>query len=88
MFVPKYARKTLRYIEERRNPVSAVLEECINDPASRLSRLNKVNQSSINIYFKVWRGLRGSVEDKIMEELSHYWKGLAEQGRTLEEAAR
>ena len=73
----KYAKKKLRYLEELKNPVSAVLEECINDDASNLSRLKKV-----------WRGLGGSLEDQIMEELDRYWKGLAQKGRTLEEAAR
>jgi len=67
-----------RFVEELKNPVMAVLEECINDDNSSLSMLKRI-----------WSdGAAGNLEGRIMEELNHYWTGLAKQGRTLEEAAR
>ena len=70
-------RKPPRYVEELKNPVSAVLEECINDDTSKLSALRKI-----------WSEWAGNLEGRILEELGHYWRGLAQQGLTLEEAAR
>ena len=56
----------------------AVLEECIND-----------DDSSLSMVKRIWSdGAAGNLEGRIMEELNHYWTGLAKQGRTLEEAAR
>ena len=55
-----------------------MLEECINDDDSTLSMLKRI-----------WSdGAAGNLEGRILEELDHYWTGLAQQGRTLEEAAR
>ena len=76
----KYERKTLRYVEELKNPVQAAMEECVNDDTSPLSKLRRIWQDGI------WQD--GKQEGRILEELGHYWKGLAQQGRTLEEAAR
>ena len=64
-----------RYIEEEKKPVSEVLEEGIINEASSLSRLGRIWGSGI-------------IKEKILEELEHYWKELAQQGRTFEEAAR
>ena len=55
----------------------AVLEECVNDDNSNLSMLKRI-----------WPNEAGNLEGRILEELDHYWKGLAQQGRTLEQAAR
>ena len=55
----------------------AVLEECVNDDNSNLSMLKRI-----------WPNEAGNLEGRISEELDHYWKGLAQQGRALEEAAR
>ena len=67
-----------RFVEELKNPVTAVLEECINDNNSNLSMLKRI-----------WSdGAAGNLEGRILEELVHYWTGLAQQGLTLEEAAR
>ena len=73
-------RKTLRYVEELKNQVAAMMEECVNDDTSPLSKLRRIWQDGI------WQD--GKQEGRILEELGHYWKGLAQQGRTLEEAAR
>ena len=73
----KYARKTFRFVEELKNPVTAVLEECINNDNSSLSMLKRI-----------WPNEAGNLEGRILEELGHYWNRLAQQGRTLEEAAR
>ena len=70
-------QKTLRFVEEVKNPVLAVLEEGINNDDSPLSMLKRI-----------WQNEAGNLEGRILEELGHYWKGLAQQGRTLEEAAR
>ena len=72
----KYPRKTPRFVEELKNPVSAMLEECINDDDSTLSMLRRI-----------WPNAAGNLEGRILEELDHYWTGLAQQGQTLEEAA-
>ena len=74
----KYPLQTLRFVEELKNPVMAVLEECIND-----------DDSSLSMVKRIWSdGAAGNLEGRILEELNHYWTGLAKQGRTLEEAAR
>ena len=74
----KYQQQTtLRFVEEVKNPVLAVLEEGINNDDSPLSMLKRI-----------WPNEAGNLEGRILEELGHYWKGLAQQGRTLEEAAR
>ena len=55
----------------------AVLKECINDDDSNLSMLKRI-----------WSdGAAGNLEGRILELLLDYWTGLAQQGRTLEEAA-
>ena len=56
-----------------------MLEECVWDEKSRLFKLRGIWDS----------GVKGqSPKSKILEELEHYWKELAQLGRTLEEAAR
>ena len=56
-----------------------VLEECLWDEKSELFKLRGIWDS----------GVKGkSPKSKILEELEHFWKKLAKQGRTLEEAAR
>ena len=54
-----------------------VLEKLLNDEDSRLSQLKPF-----------WNGEGGNLEEIIMEELDQHWKGVVQQGRTLEEAAR
>ena len=56
-----------------------VLEECLLDEKNQLSKLRGIWDS----------GVKGqSPKSRILEELEGYWKELALQGRTLEEAAR
>ena len=56
-----------------------VLEECLLDEKSQLFKLRGIWDS----------GVKGqSPKSRILEELEGYWKELALQGRTLEEAAR
>ena len=59
--------------------VSEVLEECVWDEKSRLFQLRGIWDSG---------GKVKSIKSKILKELEGYWKKLARQGRTLEEAAR
>ena len=73
--------------------VTAALEECINDDASTLSMLKPVwggDGGSLvdRIMEERQSGDKDMVDDRILRELVYYWKGLAQQGRTLEEAAR
>ena len=68
-----------RYVEDLRRPVEEMLEECVWDETSRLFQLRGIWDSGVKVK---------SIKSKILEELEHYWKGLAQQGRTLEEAAR
>ena len=56
-----------------------MLEECVWDETSRLFQLRGFWDSGVKDQ---------SPKSKILEELEHYWKGLAQQGRTLEEAVR
>ena len=53
-----------------------VLEECLLDEKNQLSKLRGIWDSGVN------------VKSRILEELEGYWKELALQGRTLEDAAR
>ena len=56
-----------------------MLEECVSDEKSKLFRLRGIWDS----------GVRGqSPKSRILEELESYWRKLARQGRSLEEAAR
>ena len=75
-----YSIETLvRYVEDLKRPVEEMLEECVWDETSRLFQLRGIWDS----------GVKGqSPKSKILEELEHYWKNLAKQGRTLEEVAR
>ena len=59
--------------------MSEVLEECVWDEKSRLFQLRGIWDSG---------GKVKSIKSKILKELEGYWKKLARQGRTLEEAAR
>ena len=56
-----------------------MLEECVSDEKSHLSKLEGIWDS----------GVKGqSPKSRILEELEGYWRELARQGRSLEEAAR
>ena len=56
-----------------------MLEECVSDAKSELFRLGGIWDS----------GVRGqSPKSRVLEELEGYWRKLAQQGRSLEEAAR
>ena len=55
------------------------LEECIWDEKSRLFQLRGIWDTGDRV---------NSIKFKIMEELEGYWRKLAQQGRSLEEAAR
>ena len=69
----------IRYVEDVRRPVEEVLEECVWDEMSRLFKLRGFWDS----------GVKGqSPNSKILKELEGYWKKLAKQERSLEEAAR
>ena len=59
--------------------VSEVLEECVSDEKRQLFKLRGIWDS----------GVKGqSPKSRILEELESYWRKLAQQGRSLEEAAR
>ena len=69
----------IRYVEDLKRPVEEMLEECVWDETSRLFQLRGIWDS----------GVKGqSPKSKILKELEGYWKKLALQGRSLEEAAR
>ena len=53
-----------------------MLEECIWDENSQLFQLRGFWDSGVK------------VKSRILEELEGYWRRLAQQGRSLEEAAR
>ena len=60
-------------------PVLEVLEECLLDEKSQLFKLRGIWDS----------GVKGqSPKSRILEELEGYWRRLALQGRSLEEAAK
>ena len=68
-----------RYVEDLKRPVLEVLEECLRDQKSKLFKLRGIWDS----------GVKGqSPKSRILEELEGYWRELARQGRSLEEAAR
>ena len=67
---------SLRFVEDLKRPVLEVLEECIWDENSQLFQLRGFWDSGVK------------VKSRILEELEAYWTRLAQQGRTLEEAAR
>ena len=63
-------------MEERKKPVSAVLEEGVY--SAEMSPLFQLGG-------QIWEEV---VLPRILEELDNYWRKLARKGRTLEEAAR
>ena len=65
---------------EQRTGVTEVLEEGLDDKDSRLSWLGE----------PIWFGgeKKDGVGKRILGELEKYWMLLAQQGRTLEEAAK
>ena len=69
----------IRFVEDLKRPVLEVLEECIWDENSRLFQLGGFWDAGIKVK---------SPKDKILVELESYWRKLAQQGRSLEEAAR
>ena len=56
-----------------------MLEECIRDERRELFKLGKIWGTGDKV---------NSIKFKILEELEGYWRKLARQGRSLEEAAR
>ena len=69
----------IRFVEDLKRPVLEVLEECLWDEKSELFKLRGIWDS----------GVKGkSSKSKILEELEGYWRKIARQGRSLEEAAR
>ena len=68
-----------RYVEDLKRPVSEVLEECVSDERSELFKLSIIWDTGDK---------DNSFKFKILEELESYWRKLARQGRSLEEAAR
>jgi len=65
-----------RFVEDLKRPVLEVLEECIWDENSQLFQLRGFWNSGVK------------VKSRILGELEAYWRRLALQGRSLEEAAR
>ena len=69
----------IRFVEDLKRPVLEMLEECLWDEKSELFKLRGIWDS----------GVKGkSPKSKILEELEGYWRKLAGQGMSLEEAAR
>ena len=68
-----------RYVEDLKRPVSEVLEECLWDEKSQFFKLRGIWDTGVKVK---------SIKFKILEELESYWRKLAQQGRSLEEAAR
>ena len=66
----------VRYVEDLKRLVLAVLEECVWNENSHLFQLRGLWESGVK------------VKEKILEELEGYWRKLARQGRSLEEVAR
>ena len=68
-----------RFVEDLKRGVPEVLEECIWDEKSQFFKLRGIWDS----------GVKGqSPKSRILQELEGYWRKLAQQGRSLEEAAR
>ena len=59
--------------------MSEKLEECIWDEKSQFFKLRGIWDTGVKVK---------SIKFKILEELESYWRKLAQQGRSLEEAAR
>ena len=68
-----------RFVEDLKRGVPEVLEECLWDETSQLFQLRGIWDSGVKVK---------SIKFKILEELESYWRKLAQQGRSLEEAAR
>ena len=66
----------VRYVEDLKRPVLAVLEECVWNENSNLFQLRGFWESGVK------------VKEKILGELEGHWRKLARQGRSLEEVAR
>ena len=60
-----------------------VLEECLLDERREISKLWAIWDSGVKR-----ESDSQSVKWRILEELEGYWRMLAQQGRSLEEAAR
>ena len=75
-FIP---HNLFRFVDDLKRPVLEVLEECVWDENSRLFQLKGFWDSGVKVQ---------SPKYKILEELEGYWRKLARQGRSLEEAAR
>ena len=56
-----------------------MLEECLWDEKSQFFQLRGIWDTGVKVK---------SIKFKILEELESYWRKLAQQGRSLEEAAR
>ena len=68
-----------RFVEDLKRGVPEMLEECLWDETSQLFQLRGIWDSGVKVK---------SIKFKILEELESYWRKLAQQGRSLEEAAR
>ena len=68
-----------RFVEDLKRGVPEVLEECLWDEKSQFFKLRGIWDSGVKSQ---------SPKFKILEELEGYWRKLARQGRSLEEAAR
>ena len=55
-----------------------MLEECLWDEKSQFFKLRGIWDTGVKVK---------SIKFKILEELGSYWRKLAQQGRSLEEAA-
>ena len=69
----------IRFVEDLKTPVLEVLEECVWDERSQLFQLRGIWDTGVKVK---------SIKSKILKELEGYWRKLALQGRSLEEAAR
>ena len=68
-------QSTSRFVEKHAEQVSEMLEELVYSEESNLSKLRLIWDSEI-------------IKKKIMEEVTRHLRRVANQGRTLEQAAR
>ena len=68
-----------RFVEDLKRGVPEVLEEFLWNEKSQFFQLRGIWDTGVKVK---------SIKFKILEELESYWRKLAQQGRSLEEAAR
>ena len=79
-FITHIQLRFFRFVEDLKRQVLEVLEECVwDDKNSQLFQLRGFWDSGVKVK---------SPKYKILKELESYWRKLAQQGRSLEEAAR